>query len=348
MPLSVTVVGDGASEFAARVEGVDASQPLDEAEARKLIGLLHRHKVICLAGQDPAAISAGQLERLANHFGAPAPHPSRATRLPGCDAIQVLTNVEKQEHSQEAAREAPIPGMHSAGRVGRQLGQQLPAGDFHTDGDYETEIMSVTLLLCCAAPASGGRTTFVDAVQAADALAAPDRDFADAVSIVRQPKDLKTGGWAKAAKNTAPLLRPHPHVPGRRMLQVSHLETAWIDLQLSSSSPSVHMGGTKSLQARILGVRDRALDWATRADSPALYQHQYSVGDLVIWCNYSVLHRAPPQTVVGSLDDPDARHMWRISVKGAPAPVLPRADSRGWIDAHVTEGYCTNVEQSRL
>ena len=33
MPLSVTVVGDGPSEFAARVEGVDASQPLSEAQA---------------------------------------------------------------------------------------------------------------------------------------------------------------------------------------------------------------------------------------------------------------------------------------------------------------------------
>ena len=345
MPLSVTVVGDGPSEFAAYVEGVDASQPLSEAEARQLIGLLHRHKVICLVGQDPEAISPGQVERLANHFGAPAPHPSRATRLPGCDAIQVLTNVEKQEHSEEAVQEAAIPGMHSASRVGRQLGQQLPAGDFHTDGDYETEIMSVTLLLCCAAPGSGGRTTFVDAVQAAEALSARDRDLAAAVSIVRQPKDLDTGGWAKAAKNTAPLLRPHPYVPGRRMLQVSHLETAWIDLQLSSSLPSAE---TESLHGRVLGVRDRALDWATRDNSPALYEHQYSVGDLVIWCNYSVMHRAPPQTVVGSRDDPDARHMWRISVKGAPAPVLPRADSREWLDAHVTEGYSTTAEQSRL
>ena len=124
-PLSVTVVGDGGSftsQFAARIDNLDAARELGEAEAQQLIELLHTHKVICLAGQDPAVMTPEWLERLSNHFGAPTPHPSRATRLPGCDAIQLLTNVEKQELSEEAAGEAAIPGMHSAGRVGRQLG----------------------------------------------------------------------------------------------------------------------------------------------------------------------------------------------------------------------------------
>ena len=124
-PLSVTVVGDGGSftsQFAARIDNLDAARELGEAEAQQLIELLHTHKVICLAGQDPAVMTPEWLERLSNHFGAPTPHPSRATRLPGCDAIQLLTNVEKQELSEETAAEAAIPGMHSAGRVGRQLG----------------------------------------------------------------------------------------------------------------------------------------------------------------------------------------------------------------------------------
>ena len=52
-------------------------------------------------------------------------------------------------------------------------------------GDYETEPPSVTLLLCRAAPASGGLTTFVDTVQAADALTAPDRALAEVLTVVR-------------------------------------------------------------------------------------------------------------------------------------------------------------------
>jgi len=145
-----------------------------------------------LAGQS-AAFTPSQFERLASHFGAPTPHPSRATRLPGCDAIQLLTNVEKQEHSEKATSEAAIPGMHSASRVGREIGQLLPAGDYHCDGDYETEPPSVTLLLCLSAPATGGRTTFVDAVQAMQALPTSDLALAETLSVLRQPNTPNGG-----------------------------------------------------------------------------------------------------------------------------------------------------------
>ena len=216
----VTVVGDG---FAVRVApGVDASQPLSAGDVEWLVGLLHKYKVLVLSGQNTDSFTPMALERFSNHFGAPTPHPSRATRLPGCDAIQVLTNVEKQELSEEAKNEPAIPGMHSASRVGRQVGQQLPAGDFHSDGDYETEPPSVTLLLCLAAPTSGGRTTFVDMEQAANTLQGADRAFAESVTIVREPNS-PNGGWAKSARNTAPLLRPHPYLLQETILSASNL-----------------------------------------------------------------------------------------------------------------------------
>ena len=84
----VTVVGDG---FAARVApGVGASQPLSAGDVEWLVGLLHKYKVLVLSGQNTDSFTPTALERFSNHFGAPTPHPSRATRLPGCDAIQVL------------------------------------------------------------------------------------------------------------------------------------------------------------------------------------------------------------------------------------------------------------------
>ena len=190
-------------------------------------------------------------------------------------------------------------------------------------GDYETEPPSVTLLLCRAAPASGGLTTFVDTVQAADALTVPDRALAEALTVVRFGRQTPApriplaprsaphassnccrcgsrtyspnGGWAAAAKNTAPLLRPHPFVPGRRALQVSHLQTEWIDVQVSTAG--TEEGESGALHSRIISVRDRVLELATRAGSPMLYEHQYSVGDLV-----STAHRRgysiPPRSTV--------------------------------------------------
>ena len=130
-------------------------------------------------------------------------------------------------------------------------------------------------------------------------------------------------------------------MPGRRALQVSHLETKWINVRVSEGIAGEQ--NSHDLHQRIISMRDRALAWATKQDSPAIYKHSYSVGDLVIWDNYSTLHRAPAQLVVGSVDDAQARHMWRISVKGAPAVRLPRSDSAEWRDALIAEAY-----QSRL
>lgn len=331
---AVTVVGGG---FAARVHGVDASQPLGADDAEWLIGLLHTHKVLVLSGQDIDGFTPTALERFSNHFGAPTPHPSRATRLPGCDAIQVLTNVEKQELSEEAKNEPAIPGMHSASRVGRQVGQQLPAGDFHSDGDYETESPSVTLLLCLAAPTTGGRTTFVDMEQAANTLQGEDRLLAESLTVVREPNS-PNGGWARSARNIAPLLRPHPYVPGRRALQLSHLETEWIDVRISAGDDD-RLLATDTLHGRAVSLRDKILQHAMRPNSSAVYQHQYSLGDLVLWCNYSVMHQAPAQDVVASIDDAQSRHMWRISAKGPPCLRLPRLDEEAWVSEHITEQY---------
>jgi alpha-ketoglutarate-dependent taurine dioxygenase len=331
----VVVVGGG---FAARVHGVDASQPLPANDVEWLVGLLHTHKVLVLSGQNIDGFTPTALERFSNHFGAPTPHPSRATRLPGCDAIQVLTNVEKQELSEEAKNEPAIPGMHSASRVGRHVGQQLPAGDFHSDGDYETEPPSVTLLLCLAAPTIGGRTTFVDMEQAANRLQGADRSFAESLTIVREPNS-PNGGWARSARNTAPLIRPHPYVPGRRALQLSHLETEWIDVRICEGDDVDNALANDALHKRVVHLRDKTLQDIMRPNSPAVYEHQYSPGDLVLWCNYSVMHQAPAQDVVASIHDAQSRHMWRISAKGPPCLRLPRLDEDAWVTEHITEQY---------
>jgi hypothetical protein len=50
------------------------------------------HKVLCIAGQDlseQGGLSLAKFERLANHVGAPLPHPNRASRLRGRPCLQV-------------------------------------------------------------------------------------------------------------------------------------------------------------------------------------------------------------------------------------------------------------------
>ena len=84
------------------------------------------------------------------------------------------------------------------------------------------------------------------------------------------------------------------YVPGRRALQLSHLQTQWIDVTVSAggggdaSPPSE--SDCDALHARVVDLRDRTLENVLHPGSPAVYEHQYSPGDLVLWCNYSLSH----------------------------------------------------------
>ena len=127
------------------------------------------------------------------------------------------------------------------------------------------------------------------------------------------------------------------YVPGRRALQLSHLQTQWIDVTVSAGDDDALP--SDALYERVVTLRDKTLENILRPDSPAVYEHQYSPGDLVLWCNYSLMHRAPAQAVVASIDDAQSRHMWRISVKGPPCLRLPRLDEAEWVSEHIAERY---------
>ena len=68
------------------------------------------------------------------------------------------------------------------------------------------------------------------------------------------------------------------------------------------------------------------------------YDHLHRPGDVTIWNNYMSLHNSPP-IKIGIDRAVDARLLYRLSCKGAPALVLPRDDDPSWIESHITAGY---------
>ena len=58
-----------------RIFGVDLTRPLTEAQAELIVGMLDRFKVISFPDQGKTRFRVRHLERLANYFGAPIPHP---------------------------------------------------------------------------------------------------------------------------------------------------------------------------------------------------------------------------------------------------------------------------------
>ena len=58
-----------------RIFGVDLTQPLTPEQAELMVSLLDRYKLISFPNQGEGQFRIRHLERLANHFGAPIPHP---------------------------------------------------------------------------------------------------------------------------------------------------------------------------------------------------------------------------------------------------------------------------------
>ena len=48
-----------------------------------------------------------------------------------------------------------------------------------------------------------------------------------------------------------------------------------------------------------------------------------------------------------SADDPNARFLYRISVKGTPCLCLPRSDTPEWLEDHIAEAYQTPEDDIR-
>ena len=64
-----------ADRMGRRIHGVDLSQQLSPEQAALLIDLFDEYQVISFPAQDQHGFQVTSLERLANHFGAPIPHP---------------------------------------------------------------------------------------------------------------------------------------------------------------------------------------------------------------------------------------------------------------------------------
>ena len=66
---------DKSQRMGRRIHGVDLKNPLNPEQAILMIDLLDHYSIISFPEQDHPTFQLGFLERLANHFGAPLPHP---------------------------------------------------------------------------------------------------------------------------------------------------------------------------------------------------------------------------------------------------------------------------------
>ena len=170
-----------------------------------------------------------------------------------------------------------------------------------------------------------GETAYADTAAAFAALPKSEQEELEKVQLRRR---LNEGdeGWL------APLVRTNP---------CSGLKSLHSPIWASRPRvrPAVEVDGMTMEASRVFLDRLEA-----HVLQPKFrYDHLHVAGDVTIWDNYMTLHNSPPcKSNIQSIDD--ARLLYRLSCKGAPALTLPRNDSPEWLQAHVTGGYETPRE----
>ena len=173
--------------------------------------------------------------------------------------------------------------------------------DWHIDGLTEDIPIMATLLSAHAVATSGGETEFASSYRAYDDLSNAEKAEFASIRVVHtieasqrlhnpDPTPEEVALWRKREPKEHPLIWRHRS--GRRSLVLG--------------ATASHVAGRDEAEGRAF-----LLDLLARSTAPErVYRHEWHVGDLVIWDNRGVLHRACPY------DPASPRDMHRTTLFG--------------------------------
>ena len=214
-------------------------------------------------------------------FGAIVPHPSKSTRHPDYPEITVLG----------------INKFRPDGTLNEAI-YKRGAEEFHTDGAYDKIPFKATKLYALAVPQKGGDTHFSSMYRAFDLLPERLKDL-----LANKKGAFPYGG----RKGRQELLNPEDQnrSPAFHPLIRVHSETKRKSLYFDPGKIT-YIEGLEQKQS------DDLIDELTeRMIIPdAEYIHKWRVGDIVIWDNRCVVHKA-----AGDYPPEQDRIHWRVSLK---------------------------------
>jgi taurine dioxygenase len=275
------------SAGAAEIIGLDCAHFLDEATLAELRRVMREHPVVVIRNQ---TLTAKQQAAFSRQIGPIEAQDRKTYCHPDDPDILILSN--------EIRPDGSAVGI-------------VDAGDYwHSDSSHLDEPCRATVLYAVRNPTSGGDTEFCNMYQVYDAL--PDdlkrriagRYGIHHVSKARNPRvavsTARTDAAAYYKEREAatadvrqPMVRTHPET-GRQALYVSPRFTIGIaDMPDEEAQP----------------LLDRL--FAIMLDQCFHYRHRWHDGDLVIWDNRCLNHRA-----CGGYSLPDIRRMHRTTIRG--------------------------------
>jgi len=252
----------------AEIIGIDLSKDVSAAEREFIVNAYLDNLTLLFRGQ---SLSFDDLLRLRELFGPP-----------GQSASQLLGLGRRDYLPDEVPDEITIIS-NIVGADGKPVGA-LGDGEayWHTDSSFTETPISASLLHAIEVTAQGGETAFLNMYQAYEdvpaALAAKiegryiNHSKVHNSAGVRRPEFADVTDPSKAPGVKHPMIRTHP-VTKRKCLYLGRRLNSYVfDLPLDES--------------------EQLLDeiWAHTCQDKYVWQHQWQVGDLIVWDNRCTMH----------------------------------------------------------
>ena len=274
--------------FGVAVEDVRLAQ-LSDAQFRELHELWKANGVMLVSGQE--SMTDAQFEAFSRRFGELDPPPNQGVgrkNVPGFPELYVVSNELDPQGE-------PLGALGYSEAV------------WHTDMSYLPVPPIASMLLARKLPAWGGNTWAAGMCAAYDNLPAPLRERIKTLKI-KHDGTRDSGGNVRKGVVDDPnpvTAKGHPHPAVIR--------------DPGTGRPALFLG--RRPRAYVMGLpleeSEKLLDelWRHAFQPSNTYEHRWRVGDVLIWSNYSTMHRRD------EFDKNTIRRMHRSQIKGTAAPV---------------------------
>jgi taurine dioxygenase len=266
------------SHTGAEITGIDLGQPIEAERRERLNRAFVEHSVLVVRDQ---RLAPRQLLDAVRLFGDVFPQHNTRFALPECPEIHYISN---QDFFPDGRR-------------------YIPGEGYHTDHSNAAAPPKATILHAVKLPERGGDTQFVNMHRAYEDLPAATRRRIDGLRAVHvyqsRHSERKLMGLSEEARRKVPdavlhpLVRTHPE-SGRKSVYLNPIRIEGI-------------AGMRENDA--LALLDELLAHATQPRYE--YRHQWRPGDLVMWDNRCLLHKAN-----GDYDMSQVRYLYRVMLKG--------------------------------
>jgi taurine dioxygenase len=262
----------------AEVGGIDLAGPVDEVVRAHLNEVFVERSVIVFRDQH---LTPQELLAAVENFGEAFPQHNSRFALPECPLVHYISN---QDFFPDGRR-------------------YIPGEGYHTDHSNAVCPPKATVLHAVSLPDRGGDTQYVNMHLAYDELPEETKLRLDGLKAVhvyqsrhstRKLMELSADNRERLSEAVAhPVVRTHPE-SGRKAIYINPIRIEGI----------VGMA-----EAEALACLADLLGHATQPKYQ--YRHQWRPGDLVMWDNRSLLHKAN-----GDYDMNQLRYLYRVMLKG--------------------------------